>query len=162
MTRRHVIAVVVALLAMGLALLPPLWVRVTGDEVTLAIRPVDPLSFFRGNYVDIRYDVEVPADGVGGDRTDRDRSGGDTVYVLFADERPGRVVGMSDDRPSPTADQFCLEGRFDYDRIDFPELEQFFVTAGRARSIEASLDDALAVLRVTDRCRAVLVDVVPR
>ena len=49
MTRRHVIAVGVALLSMLVVLVPPLWVRATGDEVTLEIRPVDPLSLFRGN-----------------------------------------------------------------------------------------------------------------
>ena len=89
MTRRHVIAVGVALLSMLVVLVPPLWVRATGDEVTLEIRPVDPLSLFRGNYVDLRYDIGLPRDAPDDDGA---------VYAVFADERPGRLLRVVEDR----------------------------------------------------------------
>lgn len=150
MTRRHVIAVVVALLAMSAVLLPPLWVRATGDEVTLAIRPVDPLSLFRGNYVDLRYDVELPREMPNLDRA---------VYAVFADERPGRLLRVVEDRPDLDDGEFCIRGRAEYGSMSFPQLEQFFVTPERGRELESRLNEMVAVLKVTSRCRAVLVDI---
>ncbi len=157
MTRRHLIAVATAVAAILLALLPPLWVRATGDEVTLAMRPVDPLSFFRGSYMDIRYDVPTP---LGSNTEDAER--GDAVYVLFADERPGRALEVTIERPSPTDGQFCLQGRLQFEQIEFPQLEQLFVNADRAREIDALRGQALAQLKVTGRCQAVLIDIVPK
>ena len=156
MTKRHLIAVATAVAAILLALLPPLWVRATGDEVTLAMRPVDPLSFFRGNYMDIRYDVPNP---IGSDTEDAES--GDAVYVLFADERPGRVLEVSVERPSPADEQFCVRGRFEFERVEFPQLEQLFVNPERAREIDSLGRQVLAQLKVTGRCQAVLIDIVP-
>lgn len=150
MTRRYVIAVVVALLAMLTVLLPPLWVRTTGAEVTLEIRPVDPLSLFRGNYVDLRYDVEAPS-GI----YDIDRA----VYAVFADERPGRLLRVVEDRPDLDDGEFCLRGRAEYGSLSFPQLEQFFVTPELGRELENRLNEMVAVIKVTGRCRAVLVDI---
>jgi hypothetical protein len=150
MTRRHLIAVGVALLAMLAVLLPPLWIRTTGDEVTLAIRPVDPLSLFRGNYVDLAYDVDPPEQ-----MFDHDGA----VYVLFADERPGRLLQVVEDRPELGEGEFCLRADARYGSLSFPQLEQFFVTPERGRQLERRLDEMVAVIKVTDRCRAVLVDI---
>ncbi len=154
MTNRHWIAIGVGLVAMLLALLPPLWVRVTGDEVTLALRPVDPLSLFRGNYVDLRYDAEIPGPV--------DLDADDAVYAVLSDTRPARVLRVSEDRPDLGPDEFCLRGRAVGSRMEFPHLEQFFVTEERGRELERDLSDLVAVLRVTDSCRAVLVDLEPR
>lgn len=153
MTRRHWFAVGVALLAMLLALAPPLWVRSTGHEVTLPIRPVDPLAIFRGNYVDLVYDISLP---IGPDERDR------SVYAVFADGRPGRLVRISDDRPELADGEFCIRARTGYDTVALPHLEQFFVTPERGRELEMHLTELLAVIKVTDGCRAVLVDLEPR
>ena len=160
MTRRHVIAVIVGLVAMTLVLVPPLWVRATGDEVTLAIRPVDPLSLFRGNYIDLQYtalsgdaDPVMIPEGVARDGV---------VYAVFADGRPGRLVRVVRDRPRLAEGEYCIRGRAQYGSLSFPQLEQFFVTPERGREIEQHLSDMLAVVKVTGGCRAVLVDLEPR
>jgi hypothetical protein len=150
MTRRHVIALAVAVLAMLAVLMPPLWIRATGDEVTLGIRPVDPLSLFRGNYVDLRYDVDLPRDA-----PDVDGS----VYAVFADERPGRLLRVTQDRPDLDDGEFCVRGESMYGSLSFPHLEQFFVTPEHGRELEERLSQMVAVLKVTGGCRAVLVDI---
>lgn len=150
MIRRHLIAIAVGVGAMLAALLPPLWVSVTGEQVYLAIEPVDPLSLFRGNYVDLRYDIDVDIpDGIDWD---------DAVYVVFTDDRPASAVRVSVDRPDLTPGEFCMHGRARSNSVDFPQLEQFFVTPGKGREIEDELGRYLAVIKVTDGCRAVLVD----
>lgn len=155
LTRRHAIAVAVAIVAMLIALAPPVWVRTTGTDVALPLQPVDPLSLFRGNYVDLRYDVDAqpsfPAEF------------GETVYVTFETaSRPAAVVGVSDSVPSLGPGQVCVRGRYESsDRIGFPELEQFFVTADEGRTLERDLADMVGIVRATDSCRALLVDIEP-
>ena len=151
-TRRHRIAVLVGFATMIVALVPPLWVRATGDQLTLEIRPVDPLSLFRGNYVDLRYDVPVPP---GSDT----RAG--SVYVVFDDQRPAQLVRLSRDRPSLETGELCIRGEFQGGDLAFPSLEQFFVTPERGRELESDLLNTLAVLKATQGCRAVLVDLEP-
>jgi uncharacterized membrane-anchored protein len=146
--------VIVGLIAMILALGPPLWVRATGSEVTLPIRPVDPFSIFRGNYLDLRYDVTVP----GGTAEFE----GEAVYAVFADERPGRLLRITDRRPDVGDDEFCIRARARYGELEFPNLEQFYVSSERAAEIEQNIRDYLAVLDVTTSCRAILVDLEPR
>ncbi len=149
MTRRHVIAVLVAVVAMLAVLGPPLWIRVTGDEVTLEIRPVDPLSLFRGNYVDLRYDVELPQQYWNDDGA---------VYAVFADDRPGRLLRVTKGRPDLATGEFCLRGEARYGTLSFPQLEQFFVTPELGREFENQLSDMVAVIKVTGRSAAVLTD----
>lgn len=155
MSRRHGIAVAVAIVTMVLALAPPLWVRTTGTDAALALQPVDPLSFFRGNYVDLRYDIEV--------RPTFPVESGETVYVTFdSGARPAEVVGVSDSVPPLGPGEVCLRGRFgEFDRVEFPELEQFFVTADEGRLFERRLDEMVGIVRATDSCRAVLMAIEP-
>lgn len=150
MTRRHLIAVAVAVAAMLAALLPPLWVSATGDKVYLQIEPVDPLSLFRGNYVDLRYDVGVDVPN--------EIDWGDAVYVVLTDDRPAIALRATVDRPDLAPGEFCMRGRARSDRVDFPQLEQFFVTPEKGREIETNLGQHLAVIKVTGGCRAILVD----
>ena len=154
MNRRHAVAVVVALLTMAAALVPPFWIRATGDEVALPITPVDPLSLFRGNYVDLRYDVDVDL----GPTVDWD----DVVYVVFDDGRPARALRSSTDRPTLGAGERCIRGRAEGRGVAFPELEQFFVTEERGRELERELSQYVAIVKATESCRAVLVDLEPR
>ena len=154
MTRRHGIAIAVAVVAMLIALAPPLWVRTTGADVALALRPVDPLSLFRGNYVDLRYDVDAsPSFPV---------EFGETVYVTFeAASRPASVIGVSESIPALDDGEVCVRARWEFDGVEFPELEQYFVTADEGRLLERDLDGMVGIVRATDSCRAVLVDIEP-
>lgn len=150
MTLRHLIAVTVAVAAMLAALVPPLWVRATGDEIYLEIEPVDPLSLFRGNYVDLRYDLDVDiAPDVEYD---------DAVYVVVTGDRPAVGLRAAKDRPDLGPGEYCLRGRARPPSVDFPQLEQFFVTPEQGRDIERDVRRYLAVVKVTGGCRAVLVD----
>ncbi len=154
MTRRHVLAVAVSITAMLIALAPPLWVRTTGTDVALALRPVDPLSLFRGNYVDLNYDIDATADSTTPD--------GNIVFVVFDDSRPARVVDVTESAPDLDSGQTCVRGRSDGGNIGFPELEQFFVTADEGRVFERDLDDMVGIVRTTGSCRAILVAIEPQ
>jgi len=241
MSRRHVVAVGVALASFAVVLAQPLWIRTTGQEVTVAVRPIDPLSFFRGNYMDVRYGVDfedgfidIPAargqaeppvleldtrdrpeppepaeppddrqprdppdpDDPRDDREPRDPADppepaepadpgddrpppeGDRpnratleapdwleddswkrVFVRFAEGRPATPLGVTAERPDLGPGEFCVRARANRWQLDFPEIEQLFVTPERARIIESGMDDSVAVLRVTSSCRAQIIDI---
>ncbi len=153
MKPRQVVAVLIGLLAMAAALAQPMWIRSTGDEVTLDIAPVDPLSLFRGNYVDLRYDIPLDTFIT---------KENETVYVVVDDSRPAEILRIVEDKPDLADGEFCIRGRADFDSVSFPNLEQFFVTEELGRELETSLDSMVAVVKVTGGCRAVLVDIQPQ
>ncbi len=164
MTLRHAIAVAVAVGAMCLSLVQPLWIRTTGTEVALALEPVDPLSLFRGNYVDLTYDisVELPGTTVGNDRVTSDLDYNDLVYVVFDDARPANAVRSSIERPTLGPGETCVRGTVrGRDRIEFPALEQYFVTPDEGRRLELDLDSMVGVVKATGSCRSILVRLEP-
>ncbi len=154
MTRRHAIAIVIALVAMFLSLAQPLWIRTTGDELALALEPVDPLSLFRGNYVDLRYDVDVNlSDGT---------AWNDVIYVVFDDARPANVIRTSSERPDLGDGETCLRGETrGRGKPVFPEIEQYFVTSTEGRRLERDLGNMVGVLKTTSSCRAILITIEP-
>lgn len=154
MSRRHGIAIGVAVVAMLLALAQPLWIRATGDEVALALRPVDPLSLFRGNYVDLNYDVDIDVPQM----TARN----EPIYVVFDDARPANVVRTSIEVPDLGPGETCVRGQTrGRGAVSFPALEQYFVTPDEGRQLERNLGEMVGVLKTTGSCRAVLVSIEP-
>ena len=153
MTRRHVVAVAIGIATMLLALAQPLWIRATGDEVALALQPVDPLSLFRGNYVDLRYDVDI--------EVPRDAEWGEAVFVVFDNARPANALRTTTERPSLQPGETCVLGRAG-SAVEFPALEQYFVTAEEGRRLETNLGDMVGILKTTGSCRAVLTAIEPR
>ena len=149
MSRRHAIAVSVALASMLLALAQPLWIQITGEEVALEIQPVDPLSFFRGNYVDLTYDVDVQVPASLGS--------GDVAFVVFDDSRPAKPLRVTADRPSLAPNESCIRGQVNFrDGVRFPALEQYFVTPEEGSRLERDLANMVGVIKTTDSCRAIL------
>ena len=103
MTRRTAFALVVAVQALffldmigmnELAL-------ATGDEVTLRTVPVDPVDFFRGNYVVLRYEISSVTVVVG-------TQPGDVVYVPLHEESGRWTGGIG--YPSPPDDGEFIRG----------------------------------------------------
>ena len=153
MTRRHWVAVAIAVGAMMLAAAAPLWVRVTGDEAFLQIEPVDPRSFFRGNYVDLNYSLGDLDDAV------YRLEDGSTFYAVFTHGRPAEPVSVHTSRPKLVSGQFCIAGQA-RNGPRFPSLEQYFLPTDQAQALERNVGRQLARISVTGRCSAVLIDIV--
>lgn len=153
MTRRHLIAVAISLGVIALALAQPMWIRMTGTEVALGIRPVDPLSLFRGNYVDLAYDVDVSVDDI----TDSLQYGA-PAYVVFDDARPANAIRVAVSRPALGPNETCIRGEYrGGHRVVLPSLEQFFVTPDEGARLEGNLSSMVGIVKTTGSCRAVLV-----
>lgn len=155
---RKLIAVVVAVVAMLLALAQPLWISATGQEVALAIEPIDPLSLFRGNYVDLQYDLDnMSAPG-------QESRYNEPAYVVFdTDARPARPLRVELSPPELAAGEVCIRGRSRGSRgVRLTDLEQYFVTREDGLRLERELRNMVAIVKTTNGCRAILVDIEPR
>jgi uncharacterized membrane-anchored protein len=148
------LVLLVQLLLVLLAVLPQLSPRVSGDEVTLRVGPVDPIDPFRGAYVDLAY-PDLPDPGF-------DTSGGPargTAYVPLRQE--GDVwVGGPVQRARP--DGLHLRCNDDSWRLRCG-IESWFVGQSVAAEIERSMrdEDALATIRVDRWGNATIVDLRP-
>jgi len=130
--------------------------------VLLSVSPVDPLDIFRGQYVDLRYDIgSIPLDDLGSGLADP-RPG----YVVYASLDTtgglGSVSMLSADRP---ARGFYVRGtieRVGADSIFVSYgIESFFVREGLGPEIEQNLRrDARAKVVVDSSGNAVLVGLI--
>ena len=137
----------------------PLW---TGTEVHVATVPVDPRSMFRGDYVQLRYELgTLPSDAFGEAQPLRV---GQVVYVSLtkgADDRYG-FAGASLEKP---AGGKFLRGRIATDHAPIQVrygIEAFFASKEEAARLERGLlEGGVAVLMVSPDGRAALKAVVP-
>ncbi|WP_029059964.1 GDYXXLXY domain-containing protein [Stappia stellulata] len=136
----------VALLQLILIALPlaERWsVHATGQEVTLALRPVDPRDLLRGDYVILNPEIgRISRQQVAGETDLSEFALGDPVWTVV--ERDGEGVFRAVDvLPAPPRDgRVALKGRVgsrlsgDELRIDYG-LSAFFVPQGKGLEIEA-------------------------
>lgn len=99
----------------------------TGEEVRLRMEPVDPLDFFRGEYVALSYEianVDVE-DGV---------EPGETVYVPLR-KRDHYWTGDMALADRPSGDTVFIRGRQTEGGIEFG-IETYFVEEGESRKYE--------------------------
>jgi uncharacterized membrane-anchored protein len=126
----------------------------SGDKVRLQVQPVDPVDFFRGEYVALDYRIaRIPTQGIGP---------AETVYVPL---RPEGEIWMGNRITTERPD----EGTFIRGRtrrlggIEFG-IETFFVEEGDARRYEEAMVDGrlYADIVLDDDGKARLEDLVIR
>lgn len=144
-------ACVVQLVLVGVAVGPQLSARLTGDELRLAVAPLDPIDPFRGAYVVLDYPgLPQQQDGEG-----RPLEG--TVFVPL--EPAGEVwEGGALTAREPSSGRFL---RCDSDGWQVRcGIESLFAAQDEALRIEQQLaTGAVAVVRVDDRGNAAVVRV---
>lgn len=155
------LALVVQLGLVGVAVDGQLSARLTGEEYTLRVLPIDPIDPFRGAYVDLGYPdlAGAGADGIlTTDDIRRSREDGDRVFVPLV--RDGDVwVGRQATRVRPDDGPYlrCTERSW---RVRCG-IESWFLPQDEALALEEKLaqGDVLATIRVDSRGNAALVDV---
>lgn len=141
-----------------------------GEEVRLAIVPVDPRDLFRGDYVVLTYGIgELRLDRIAGDKQFHR---GDTVHVVLQPDPDGRaqVVAAHRDRPPAAADGVVIRGRVSYvsttprqaDKraactgncpvvgVEYG-IEAYFVPEGDGRAIETTEKSRLEIVAAVTR-----------
>jgi uncharacterized membrane-anchored protein len=134
MSRRARIGFVAAVAAMVAVPLAAIawneWKLRSGDEYRLQVQPVDPVDFFRGEYVALQYPISrIPLDGTRWDP-------GDAVYVPLR-KIDGHWTGEKGFRERP-GDPF-IQGRLKRGGGVEYGIETFFVEEGQARRYEEAM-----------------------
>jgi uncharacterized membrane-anchored protein len=126
------VAVVAAMVAIPLGSIAwNEWKLRTGDEYRLQVQPVDPVDFFRGEYVALQYPISRV-------RLDDTRwTGGDVVYVPLR-RVDGHWTGEEGFREKPLAGPF-IQGRFRPGGGVEYGIETFFVEEGQTRKYEQAM-----------------------
>ena len=166
-------AVVLAQLALvAVAVWAPLSARVTGEQVTLRVQPVDPIDPFRGAYVELSYpdlpdlpDLSDPNGSGVENRTPEQQQALDdargAAYVPLS--RQGEVwVGGPVQRTAPVEGLYltCDDSSW---RLECG-IESWFLPQGEAAGLQAALrgGTALATVKVDAAGHAALVAVTAR
>ncbi|QGZ36686.1 GDYXXLXY domain-containing protein [Stappia indica] len=124
----------------GLPLADRLQVHWFGEEVTLALRPVDPRDLLRGDYVILNPEIQLVDTGIG---VPAEVFGGDDVWVVVAPDGEGISRAVAVLSAPPTDGRIALKGRVSSTpsasdtvlRIDYG-LDAFFVPEGQGLEIE--------------------------
>jgi uncharacterized membrane-anchored protein len=151
------VGVVAAMVAVPLAAIAwNEWKLASGDDIRLQVQPVDPLDFFRGEYVALQYPISrLPLDGTRWE-------GGDTVYVPLR-KVDGHWTGDKGFPEKPRAGAF-IQGRLQSGGGVEYGIETFFVEEGQARRYEEAMFDRrlYADVVIDDDGKARLKDLVIR
>lgn len=124
----------------GLPLADRLQVHWFGEEVTLALRPVDPRDLLRGDYVILNPEIQLVDTGIG---VPAEVFGGDDVWVVVAPDDDGISRAVAVLSAPPTDGRIALKGRVSSTpsasdtvlRIDYG-LDAFFVPEGQGLEVE--------------------------
>jgi uncharacterized membrane-anchored protein len=102
----------------------------TGEEVRLHVQPVDPIDFFRGEYVALSYDIS----GINAGATP-----GTTVYVPLH-KTDGHWTGRSAVPRRPPDDVTFIRGQVTQSGIKYG-IETYFVEQGQSRKYEQAVQN---------------------
>ena len=131
----------------------------TGQEILLKTAPVDPRDIFRGDYVNLRYDIStidlsnISSDGY--------FNYGDNIFaVLRKGDKFWDVRNIMNYRPSLQDNEVCIKGvvtnRFNNNLIVTWGIESYFVPEGKGMEIERDIRNVSVKVSVDRTCRALI------
>ena len=148
-------AVLVMLLLVGVAVAGQLSARLTGDEYTFRVAPLDPIDPFRGAYVELSYPDLLEPDGADMDDFESDRG---ELFVPLREEGGVWVAsGFSRERPTSGPYLACD----DRDWRTRCGIESWFLPQDKALEVQDAVNagDSRAIVRIDGRGNAALVRV---
>ncbi|MDD4902155.1 MAG: GDYXXLXY domain-containing protein [Patescibacteria group bacterium] len=153
------------LLLVGGIMLPNQITVWSGQEVLIKAVPYDPADIFRGNYMDLRYDINrIKTDRKISDIYDASMAAKGTVYVSLEKGADGKVSAgaMSDEKPNG----LFIKGKLTqisvgYDQVEYGIERYYFAQADRAKISALLRNGACARVFISFTGKAVLKDLVP-
>ncbi len=131
----------------------------TGEEILLKTVPVDPWDLFRGDYVNLRYEIST----INLSRTphEGDFTANREIYTVLSEgEKFWSVTSVGKNKPLLQKNEVCMKGRVisSYDnmlRVEYG-IESYFVPEGKGRDIEMNIRDASVKVSVDSNCRPII------
>jgi uncharacterized membrane-anchored protein len=130
-----------------------------GHEILLKTVPVDPSDLFRGEYVNLRYEIST----IDLSRTPYDmsfNSGEDVFAVLYKSDKFWLVNRVGHQKPPLQRNEICIQGKVSSsyeNRINVDwGIESYFVPEGKGRDIEQNIKEVSVKVSVDQTCRALI------
>ncbi len=130
----------------------------TGKEILLKTAPVDPWDLFRGDYVNLRYEIStinlsrIPYEG-------EFVEGADVYAVLSPGEKFWFATRAEKNKPALQKNEVCMKGKVMGSgnplRVEYG-IESYFVPEGKGRDIEMNIRDVSVKVSVDSNCRAII------
>lgn len=152
-TVRVVAVVVVQLVIVGLTVAGQLSARLTGEEYTFRVQPVDPLDPFRGAYVELTYpDLRLDREW-----SRKDEDSDDLFLPLVKKGEVWKAGTPTRDRPDDGPYLACT----DRDWSIKCGIESWFLPQDKAKALEDAIrgGDVVARVKIDSRGHAALVAV---
>ncbi len=130
-----------------------------GEEILLRTSPIDPSDLFRGDYVNLRYEISTI------DLTYIPNTGnfmiGDDIYaVISKGEKFWSIKKIGNHKPALLSNEVCMKGRItsSYGNQLSVEwgIESYFVPEGKGRDIERGIGNLTVKVAVDSNCRAII------
>ena len=146
---RPLVVFSIPILILVLLAAPHVWTTVTGDEIHLKTVPVDPRDLFRGNYVDLHYEIESVDSRLLDDSTrslliQKNRGDYKNVYVQLQQNNNGLYEAALVTLKKPQKGTY-LKGRLHipYDTTSSSlqikyGLDNFYAPSDKAKKMEAA------------------------
>lgn len=130
----------------------------TGKEILLKTAPFDPWDLFRGDYVNLRY--EISTINLSRIPYEDDFAAGDDIYaVLSSGEKFWSVTRVGKYKPALQKNEVCMKGKVTSSGnplwVDYG-IESYFVPEGKGRDIEMNIRDTSVKVSVDSNCRAII------
>jgi uncharacterized membrane-anchored protein len=130
-----------------------------GEEILLKTAPVDPRDIFRGDYVNLRYDISsIDLSNISRDGNFND---GDDIYaVLMKGDKFWNIRTVFHFKPSLQSNEVCIKGKvtssFNDNVIVNWGIESYFVPESKGMEIEKDIRNVSVKVSVDRNCRALI------
>lgn len=130
-----------------------------GKEILLKTVPVDPRDLFRGDYVNLRYDIStidfahIPYTG--------NFTTGDYIYAILSEgEKFWSITKVGNYKPALQSNEVCMKGKVissygNQLRVSWG-IESYFVPEGKGKDIEREIRNLSVKVAVDSNCRAII------
>lgn len=130
-----------------------------GQEILLKTAPVDPNDLFRGNYVNLRYDISaIDLTKIGFDSPFM--TGEDVFATLAKGEKFWFVTRVGHYNQPLQKNEVCMKGKVTYSYQNSINvnwgIESYFVPEGKGKDIEREIRDVSVKVSVDRTCRALI------
>lgn len=130
-----------------------------GHEILLKTVPVDPRDLFRGDYVNLHYEISI----IDLSRTGYDmpfNSGEDVFAILVKSDKFWLINRVGHYKQPLQGNEVCIKGKVasSYENrinVDWG-IESYFVPEGKGRDIEQNIREVSVKVSVDQTCRALI------
>lgn len=158
-SRRFLLLMAYSLIILTLIFLPKMITLSLGQDILLKTAPVDPRDIFRGDYVNLRYDIStIDLDNI---PYDHEFMVGESVYASLSEkEKYWAIDSVSHRKPDVSDEDVCMKGVVTSSYDDTLNvrwgIESYFVPESEGVPIQEQVESTSVIVSVGPGCSAVL------